>query len=523
MINESGRGKVQILHCLDAARWQELSARNTKLIMATEWADCHPAESINPYQLRIPGGDRPIHPGGDGTPDMAGFAVAEFGIGLGLSIPSTERFIADALDLRHRLPRIWRRVCNNEIEGFQAQLIARETRHLSVEQALQIDRAVAHEIGRLAWSRVMTHVQAKILEVDAERIARIAEQAKNETGVWIGHSVENGTKTMAARAEAADLIWFDAMIDQIADILGRRGDTRRKSARRAAALGVLGNPLHAVRLIAENTEPSLFDPDPDDASLLHAPPPESDVSGDSTAADHPSATTDAPSGGADSITVPSGDPTAFTRTDLPVRWPRLDHNRCIADAAIRAIDQLDPATFLPKATLYVHIALETLQARLGVTRVEDLGPIISSQVATWLKGCQITVKPVIDLNAAQIPTDAYEIPKAMRERVFLRHPGSMFPFSGAVGRHLDQDHAIPYQEGIAAQTGDDKLAPVWRREHRPITHGLWNRRMPQPGTLVFRAPHGRVLLVNQTGSHDLGHGEFAQRIWHAAAPRRDTK
>jgi hypothetical protein len=156
---------------------------------------------------------------------------------------------------------------------------------------------------------------------------------------------------------------------------------------------------------------------------------------------------------------------------------------------------------------------------LGVTRVEDVGPIVSSQVAAWLTECQVTVKPVIDLNADRIPIDSYEVPRGMRERAFLRQPGSMFPFSGSVGRHLDLDHAIPYREGVAGQTGDDKVNPVARREHRPITHGRWNRRMPQPGTVVFRAPHGRVILVNETGSHDFGRGQFAYRIWDAAAPR----
>jgi hypothetical protein len=529
MLDGTPLDKVQILRNVDLSRRQKRTAENRQLIMATCWADCHPAESIDPDQLEIAGGDRPIHPGGPDTPEMAGFAVAEFGVTLGLSIPSTERFIADALDLRHRLPRIWDRICRNEIDGLRGQLIARETRHLSLEQALLVDRAVVNEIGRFAWSRVMAHVEAKILEVDAERVARLVERAKNETGVWVGDSIENGTKSMAARAEAADMIWFDAMVDRIADILGRRGDKRRKAQRRAAALGVLGNPLRAIRLIAEDDAPSLFDPDLEDESLLPAsrePEPGEPV------VDDPA--TGAESGGGESsadagtgsgkvcdravITGSRGDPTAFTRVDEPIRWPRLDQDQRMAEAAIRAIGELDPTKFLPKATLYVHIALETLQAGLGVTRVEDLGPIISSQVAAWLKDCQIAVKPVIDLNAEQIPIDAYEIPRAMRERVFLRYPGSMFPYSGSVGRRLDQDHSSPYRDGIRGQTGDDKLAPLARREHRAITHGLWNRRMPQPGTVVFRAPHGRVILVNETGSHDFGRGQFAHRIWDAAAP-----
>jgi len=110
MIDGAGLDRVQILLIVGRARRQELAARNQKLIMSACWADCHPAESIDPYQLDLPGGDRPIRPGGEGTPELAGFAVAEFGVELGLSIGITERFIGEALDVRHRLPRIWGRV-----------------------------------------------------------------------------------------------------------------------------------------------------------------------------------------------------------------------------------------------------------------------------------------------------------------------------------------------------------------------------------------------------------------------------
>ena len=108
--------------------------------------------------------------------------------------------------------------------------------------------------------------------------------------------------------------------------------------------------------------------------------------------------------------------------------------------------------------------METLHDGLGVTRVEDIGPVISSLVADWLGDCHVTLKPVIDLNTDLIPVDAYEIPKAMRERMFLKQPGSMFPFSGIVGRHaLDLDHNIPYTPGIPGQTREDNLAPAARR------------------------------------------------------------
>jgi hypothetical protein len=39
---------------------------------------------------------------------------------------------------------------------------------------------------------------------------------------------------------------------------------------------------------------------------------------------------------------------------------------------------------------------------------------------------------------------------------------------------------------------------------------------PEPGTWLWRSPHGRIHLVNATGTHRLGNTPFAQAIWHAA-------
>ena len=72
------------------------------LVLAAHWADLYPAEGI-PAQ-RVPGQETPRHPGGEGTPGIAGFAPAELGPVLGATAGAASRLIGDALDLRHRLP-----------------------------------------------------------------------------------------------------------------------------------------------------------------------------------------------------------------------------------------------------------------------------------------------------------------------------------------------------------------------------------------------------------------------------------
>ncbi|SDT20368.1 hypothetical protein [Microlunatus soli] len=517
--------------------------------MAATWADRFPADSIAAYQLAIPGGDRPIRPGGDGTPELSRFCVTDLAATLHKSTGSAERIIADALDLRHRLPCLWRRLCRNEVDALDCQTIARQTRHLTLEQALEVDRSIASMVGRWSWNKLLAQLEATIIRVDAENVKKLAEEAGKEVGVFINQSNEHGIKGIYILTDSPAGIRFYAQVSRIADILARRGHTGAKNERMAAAIDVLANPLDAVRMIAEDTEPTLFDPDPDpdpDDSLFPKPTNDADTW---TAGPHASASsalgedvdqdqpaeTATPAPGQqphdhdrarepqpddhDSEDEPPPDPLDDGATG---RFPRVGQDRRLAELAIRAIGKIDPATFRPNATLYVHIAKETLDTGLGVTRVEDIGPMISSLVADWLGHCNITLKPVIDLSVDLTPVDSYEIPRAMRERLFLKHPGSMFPFSGAVGSHLDLDHNIPYVEGVPAQTREGNLSPDGRREHNVITHGLWKRRRPEPGTLVFRAPEGRVFLVNATGSYDLGRGRFAQHIWQTSAPEPDA-
>jgi hypothetical protein len=58
-------------------------------------------------ESRLPGTEPPVQLGGDGTPTVVDFAAAELGCVLRISDGSASRLIADALDLRHRLPRTW--------------------------------------------------------------------------------------------------------------------------------------------------------------------------------------------------------------------------------------------------------------------------------------------------------------------------------------------------------------------------------------------------------------------------------
>jgi hypothetical protein len=186
-----------------------------------------------------------------------------------------------------------------------------------------------------------------------------------------------------------------------------------------------------------------------------------------------------------------------------------------------------PQRARPRAVVYVHLSAEALTAGTGVARVENVGPVLLGRLRLLLgEHCTIHLKPVIDLPAGHTPIDAYEIPASLREQLQLRYPADVFPYAAAVSRSIDLDHTIPYlspdKGGPPGQTRLGNLGPHVRRHHNQKTHGGWQVRQPEPGTWLWRSPHGRIYLVNTSGTHPLGDTEFAQAIWRAAASRLES-
>ena len=116
--------------------------------------------------------------------------------------------------------------------------------------------------------------------------------------------------------------------------------------------------------------------------------------------------------------------------------------------------------------------------------------------------------------------DAYEIPDAIAEHVRLRQPVDVFPYAAGSSRRTDLDHTTPFlpmdQGGPPGQTCVDKLGPLARYSHHVRTHGRWRLRRPDPDSWLWRSPHGRLFLVNSTGTHPLGRSAWTKQLWRAA-------
>ena len=152
---------------------------------AAHWADLH-GELARATSPLLPGSEKLVLFGGDGTPGVAEFAPAELGVVLATSTAAVERLVGDALDLRHRLPRLWARIVAGEVEPWVGRRTAEATRHLSVETVAVVDRRIAKYAHSLSWGRIEAIIAACWMECDPEAAAEADAAAQASLGVWRG-------------------------------------------------------------------------------------------------------------------------------------------------------------------------------------------------------------------------------------------------------------------------------------------------------------------------------------------------
>src|SRR5215210_3631553 len=160
-----------LLASIRASRDVENAAAARQLDLAARWADLHPPESIHAaaaFEVRGTEHEEPI--AGEGCPLVAEFCIAELGAVLGISTTSAKKLIGHALELRHRLPRLWSQVQSGAVPAWRARAVAETTIHtspaLTVDAARWVDSQVAAVAGRVSPAQVDRLVAETIKRYD---------------------------------------------------------------------------------------------------------------------------------------------------------------------------------------------------------------------------------------------------------------------------------------------------------------------------------------------------------------------
>ncbi len=418
-----------------------LLEQECKLVqLAAHWADLNHPDSQAPAEKTLPGAERGRRLGGEGTAEVLEFAAAELGARMETSVGSARALMADALDLRHRLPELWLLIVAGGVSSWKARMVAQATRQLSRSAAMHVDAAVAGAITSLPWGRFETLLAAKIIEADPKAAEEQAKIWEAERFVRAGRTNQSGLKLLIAKANSGDVIWFLATVNRIAEILRLQGDLDSADVRRSKAIGVLAQPALALQMLWEfrnqqHPVPEPQQPDEQIQNELYVPfdqstaPPTDDLA--EAAADDTSAARRA--GRVNN--APESPVLASAERGLIIRPPAIDVRK-----------------LRPQVMLHIHLSQEALFAFTdgkpgiigGAARLEGVGPITLGQVRRFLgdNACEVKVQPVIDPQDTP-PVDGYEIPRRIREAMFLRMPASCFPYAAAA-RRLDLDHTESY-------------------------------------------------------------------------------
>jgi hypothetical protein len=440
-----------VLSAIRDRKAAEERAAADQLVLAAAWADLHPPESIHDAaSFTVTGCEHEEPIAGEGAPLVAEFCVAELGTTLGISTTAAKKLIGHALELRHRLPRLWAQVHAGQVPAWRARAVADTTIHsspaLTREAAEFVDSQIAAVAGRIG--------QAQLDRLVAETIKRydlaVADPASDPEDGWQHvdprHVTVNkddvhyaGTLRIEAEVDIADALDLDRAVAHHAATQKALGSELSLDARRAKALGELARTQTALDLAFQD---GAGKGDSDDESTDNLPAAREVVI---------HAHFDASMSGERTVFGPTG---------------RMENGQRL---------------------------------------------VLLDQIKSWCADSRtkVTVKPVIDLNT-QLTAQGYEVTDRLREQVQLRDRTCVFPRCTRPARACDVDHVIPYDHDAEADgrpqpgpTSTDNLACLCRFHHRLKTHSAWRYETTAPGVFEWTSPHGHRYRRDHTGTTDL--------------------
>ena len=417
------------------------------LLVVAHWADLHSHPPTEDPDSPTYARERMVQPGGDGTPAMREFALAELAWAKEVHHATLRAQVGDILDLRHRLPLTFEVMLGLGCEPWVARKVATITRHLDHGRVGLVDRAVAEAIAGESPAVLLELARAKSIEANPDHETDRLEFERRRRYVALSRADASGYRTVIARVTDGDAVWIDAMVDRVADILAlTHGHDHNRDELRSLAMGWLVRPADLLLLLVSHTTPS-----PDEPAPVWAP----------------------------------------THTSDTV-------------ARLAALTPRQLAALRPRAVVHVHLTDEALRTRSGLARVEDLGPQLVERLAELLGHADVRLQPVRDLNG-RIRVDQYEHPEALKDHTWHLAGGDAFPYAPHANRAVvDHDHPTPYDnDGPPGQTGNHNSAPLRRTHHRWKTFGGYRCRQAGPGRYLWATPHGHYYLRDHTGTHRL--------------------
>jgi 5-methylcytosine-specific restriction endonuclease McrA len=424
----------------------------------------------------MPGADTMLELAGAGAPEVSDFAVTELATALGRTRESGRLYVGDAIEAKHRLPKVWARLVSGEVAAWRVRRLAQATRSLSAEAVAFVDAQIAHVIhtaGPVTVARLVLEASARfdpesteVTECDTRNNLYFdLDLASPATSVGTASAVS--ADGLLDRADAEDL---EHAIRHIAHQLHLDGSTDTLAVRRAKALGYLARGQELL-------------PEEDGRA------PQDGRAGEPSASRRRDRATDTP-------TAPSAPTSSATAPRASTSRRTVVLTVHLSDAALTGAPQVDPVTG---------------KLGLNLARLDNHRQLLTADtVREWCgtPGTQVVVKPVIDLKET-VAVSSYEVPDRIATRVKLARTTCTFPHCNRPAESADLDHTVEYSgTGPPDQTSTANLAPLCRHDHRAKTHPSpagkpWAVRGLSPGHWLWTSPHGQQYLVHPDGTTPL--------------------
>ena len=192
---------------------------------------------------------------GAGAPLVAEFAVTEFAAAIGLSTDAGKRYVGNAVELRHRLPRLWRRVVAGDLVAWKARRVADQTLLLSHGgrgvrgPARRADARTRS--ARCSWRGWWTRRSPTFMPELAEE-RRLAKADGRHFTIETQQVSFDGTSLVHGELDLADAQDLDQAVSQLAAQLKDLGSEDSLDVRRAVAVGELARTQLALDLTTDD-------------------------------------------------------------------------------------------------------------------------------------------------------------------------------------------------------------------------------------------------------------------------------
>ncbi|WP_244932024.1 HNH endonuclease signature motif containing protein [Nocardioides sp. W7] len=246
-----------LLAFVRAERQAEARASANLLASAVAWAAMHSTESLHEAAaIWVPGQDEEMAIAGPGAPLVAEFSVLEFAAALGLSTDAGRIYLGDAVELAHRLPRIYGRVQALDLPVWKARRIAKSTADLPMEGAAHVDahlHTVAHKVSIAQLDRTVE--EARVTYDPAEARARWeAAFEKRHFDIDSQQVSFDGTVDVHGTLDLADALDLEDAVARRARELGQLGLDVPVDIRRSIAVGDLARRQLSLELNTQEPE-----------------------------------------------------------------------------------------------------------------------------------------------------------------------------------------------------------------------------------------------------------------------------